>query len=155
MWDCSCPALYNVRFVLVLCRCTLGLLSGHCAPCTRIYLMDTFYKDLSWYCTGTRSHCTYACPVHVLRLWVYWTFCTSLRDMPQSDILQRLVRRYLFKLERQKDEGTTSVIPVLFSIYFSQVPRYGLFKKSSMTSCRSVGITFHCEATNCNVHCAP
>ena len=25
-----------------------------------------------------------------------------------SDILQRLVRRYLFKLERQKDEGLTS-----------------------------------------------
>ena len=29
-----------------------------------------------------------------------------------SDILQRLVRRYLFKLERQKEEGFSSASPL-------------------------------------------
>jgi len=58
-------------------------------------------RDLYWYLYSTR--------VDMDSLYVFTT------RRSYSDILQRLVRRYLFKLERQKDEGTFK-----FAVYVSK-----------------------------------
>ena len=42
--------------------------------------------------------------------------CTS-----QEDILQRLVRRYLFKLERMKEEGSSICLPIYRTLEYCRL----------------------------------
>jgi len=71
-------------------------------------IQPTMYRtgrDLYWYLYSY----LYSTRVDMDRLHVFTT------RRSYSDILQRLVRRYLFKLERQKDEGTFK-----FAVYVSK-----------------------------------